>query len=136
MVDPLQPLDAPLQIADPVHLAGEVNHRLAGEHLAGICQRAEPGRHVEGAAAIAPSDRHSLPGVEANANAARHVLAFERGLHRERGPERVRADSNTTNASSPRSSISRPSCDLTVVLTSSAKVDANLAAASSPCCWV
>ena len=66
-------LEPAFTVADALHGARELQHRLDREHLAGSGERAQSRREVERAAPVSARDRHRLAGIESDADAARQV---------------------------------------------------------------
>ena len=89
LLDALQPLDPALQVGDALDLAGQVNERLAGQHLAAARRRAEARRHVQRAAAVVVADLDGLTGVEADADAQREPVVGDGGLDPQRRAQRA-----------------------------------------------
>ena len=83
----------PLGDRDLLHRPRQVGHPLRGQRLAGLGQRAQPGRQVQRPTAVAALDRHHLPGVQPDAHRQRQTrvqpgLVGEHLLQRHRRPQR------------------------------------------------
>ncbi len=81
LLEALEPHRPALDVVEPLDLAREMRDARADEHLAGPREGAEPGRKVEGPAAVAAVDGHRLAGVEPDPDRQRQARIGDRLRH-------------------------------------------------------
>src|SRR6185436_5698964 len=89
LFDALQSLDPAVQIGDALDPAGQVDERLAGQHLTAARRRAQPRGHVQRATPVVVAYLHGLAGVEADTDAQRKAVRGDRCLDPQRRPQRA-----------------------------------------------